>query len=348
MGRAFLDCGKTVRYEYHHEPPARNLQTVNRGNQTAVMERWQLTYLKNTLNVPSLKRIPYHLRTIWLFTASDFKVLVGSCTMFGVSSAVANSVFDRETLPLAFVLGRTPMVAFWLWTMLLPFNIGNQRRFNAIQEDRINKPWRPMPSNRIQPSPVGKVLLLSYVLAIGVSFCLGGMWQCLALIGLDYSYNDLGGGDRSFLMRNLLNGCAFLCYNSGALEIALGATSESIYNPTTWRWLMMTSAIVISTIHTQDLADQAGDKLTKRSTLPVMVGDKTSRWLVGIPVALWAYAVCTFWELDVGRCLPLLLVDGVLVIRVLCKTSVSDDVITWKVWAGWMITIYLVPLIKIV
>lgn len=302
--------------------------------------------MKNSFDFQVLGKIPYHLHTIWLFTHSDALPVTSTVTLFAISSALASSIFDRESLPMTFVLGRVPIIAFWMWNMILPFTIGNQRSPAAIEQDKINKPWRPLPSNRIQPEQADTLLLLSYALSICVGYFLGGFWQSVALAGLDYWYNDLAGGDRNWFVRNFVNACAFSCYNSGALEIAIGATSTTAFNSTAWKWLLMTGTIVLSTIHTQDLQDQVGDAQTGRSTIPVILGDKIARWVTAIPIAFWGYAACTFWELDIVRCFPLLIVNAVLVYRILCKRTVSDDEVTWKVWNGWMWTVYLLPLIK--
>ena len=72
-------------------------------------------------------------------------------------------------------------LVFWSWLHLLQFNLANQTR--DLEEDKINKPWRPLPAGRITLqnatyvqwlSTVASLLLSSlysgYVLAISVTY----------------------------------------------------------------------------------------------------------------------------------------------------------------------------------
>jgi hypothetical protein len=39
-----------------------------------------------------------------------------------------------------------------------------------------------------------------------------------------------------------------------------------------------------STLHMQDMYDQAGDSLRDRRTLPLVVGDSSARWMTIVPM----------------------------------------------------------------
>lgn len=94
----------------------------------------------------------FRLRTLWLFTRSDLKTIVGPVTCFGLCNAIAMDVSlsnsDAATTALS-ILPRLPATFLWVWTNLLPFSMNNQSQQCSIVEDRINKPWRPIPSGRI-------------------------------------------------------------------------------------------------------------------------------------------------------------------------------------------------------
>ncbi|KAL8651747.1 MAG: hypothetical protein Q9210_003078 [Variospora velana] len=165
----------------------------------------------------------FHLRTIWLFTFSDLKTIVGPKTVFGLVNSLAAPEFGVGSSPeAASLLRRTVIVAVWTWINLLPFAIDNQRQPAAIAEDSVNKPWRPMPSKRLTEQRARQIMFALYPVAGLTSCYFGGLRQCIALVALGYWYNDRGGADSSFVVRNFINACGFVCYSSGAMEVALG------------------------------------------------------------------------------------------------------------------------------
>ncbi|KAF2113571.1 hypothetical protein BDV96DRAFT_661773 [Lophiotrema nucula] len=116
-------------------------------------------------------RLCHEAYTIWLFTRSDLKTIVIPKSIFGVFGALAGSklVTDANGSVQAIII-RAPLVVFWVWIVLLPFNIDNQRRAEAIEEDRMNRPWRPLPSKRLSPEQAFRTMLVGHV--AGIAYCL--------------------------------------------------------------------------------------------------------------------------------------------------------------------------------
>ncbi|KAL6719955.1 hypothetical protein ACLMJK_001876 [Lecanora helva] len=76
------------------------------------------------------------------------------------------------------------------------------------------------------------------------------MEETVAMMVLTWQYNDLGGADESFVVRNVINAFGFVCYSSGATKVASGVDlSHDAY----W-WLGVIGAIVFSTLQMQDMA----------------------------------------------------------------------------------------------
>lgn len=48
----------------------------------------------------------------------------------------------------------------------------------------MNKPWRTMPSGRMNPAQARKLMFCLYVVAAFISWKIGGLTQCLALMAL--------------------------------------------------------------------------------------------------------------------------------------------------------------------
>ena len=69
---------------------------------------------------------------------------------------------------------------------------------------------------------------------------------------LVYMYNDLGGADESFVVRNLINAAGFVCYSAGATRVACGHGQCSL-NEKAYRWLAIVGGIVFSTLQMQDM-----------------------------------------------------------------------------------------------
>jgi 4-hydroxybenzoate polyprenyltransferase len=247
---------------------------------------------------------------------------------------------------LADIWHRAPLSVFWLWINLLPFTIGNQRQPDSIAEDGLNKPWRTMPSKRMTPSQARTLMLFLYPLALVTSLQIGGLWQCLSLMALGFWYNDLRGGDRSCVIRNLINACGFNRFTTGALEVLLVGTQHP---PTSALicWQLLISAIIFTTVQTQDMYDQLGDGLRGRRTVPLVFGDALGRWSIVVPMAFW----CLFCPWYIGSPPAGFAISvglgGLVAARALVLKSVPADKMTFRLWNLWMATVYALPLLKV-
>ena len=110
-------------------------------------------------------------------------------------------------------------------------------------------------------------------------------------------------------------------------------------------WLGMVTAVVFSTVQTQDMADQIGDRMRGRKTLPLTLGDDLARWLPAAPLIAWSVACPLYWGVGymshmlVGA-LGLGIVYGTLKFR-----SNEADKRTFWLWNVWMACLYMLPLL---
>jgi len=186
-------------------------------------------------------------------------------------------------------------------------------------------------------------MLTFYTVAFAASAVLGGMRSCIALMGLAYIYNCLGGSDMSSVGRNAINVAFYLCAMVGTIELAAG-TGGVAFSGRARCWFAVIGAIVFTTVHVQDLPDQEGDKARKRRTVPLDIGDGKARWSVAVLVMVWSFVAPVFWQTGiVGFVLPVALA-GVVGIRVLGKRTVVEDEMTLRLWHLWMLSVYLLPL----
>ncbi|KAI0105972.1 hypothetical protein F4814DRAFT_455611 [Daldinia grandis] len=166
-----------------------------------------------------------------------------------------------------------------------------------------------------------------------------------------YWYNDGGGSDGSGFTRNFINALGFTCFGIGALEIALDhelsfERAQLIQDQTLTRWQFIIAAVVLTTVHTQDMPDQKGDAAKGRVTLPLQIGDIPARWTITILMATWGFFCPYFWKsgwLGYSVSTPLALAAAY---RILAYRTIRGDRFTFMIWNLWMVSLYSLPLLK--
>jgi 4-hydroxybenzoate polyprenyltransferase len=281
-----------------------------------------------------------------LVTRNDIKSIVIPETAFGIFSALSGPVLTTNPSPqVAAIFMRLPRVILWIWLNVLIFDLANQRLMSSVIEDSINKPWRPLPSGRMSVSQARRFLLAILPLVFVMTFYLGGLEETVAMMVLTWMYNDLGGADESYVVRNLINAFGFVCYSSGATLVSCGFGEYSL-NPAACQWLAIIGGIVFSTLQMQDMADQEGDQARDRRTVPLVHGDGPARWTIIIPVMMWSMICPMFWKLHPYAYIVPLTLGASISLRLFFLRTVESDKRTWKLWNAWISSLYLLPLIK--
>ena len=284
--------------------------------------------------------------TLWLFTCNDIKIIVIPETAIGIFNALTGDLLTTNSTPhLMTIVLRLPQVIFWNWFNLLVFNLANQRLANSVLEDSVNKPWRPLPSNRITSGEARRLLLVLIPCGLLLSMVLGGLKETIAMLVLTWMYNDLGGADENYVLRNLINAGGFMCHGSGATLISAGFRDYGLQREA-YVWLAMIGGVIFTTLQVQDIPDMAGDAARGRRTLPIVHGEWIGRCSVAVPVIFWSLACPAFWQLGfIGHTLPVA-VGSLVVFRILKKESAIADQTTYKMWCFWLTTLYTLPLLK--
>jgi 4-hydroxybenzoate polyprenyltransferase len=229
----------------------------------------------------------YHTKTLFLFTSDQVLDTVIPGTAFGTLAAISGSVLDLPDLDTFAVVQRSPIVWTWLWLMILQFCLQNQRHTSSVKEDLINKPWRPIPAQRISQENAVSLLIGTFILNCAMSYQLNVLHVFVAWSILGTLYNDYGGGDYGGLSRNLFCGALFCCTFGGALSIILGPSN--CMSSRSWQWtLLMSLGIIGTTIHTQDFRDEIGDKARGRRTFVLEMGRRPALWSVIMTVTFWS------------------------------------------------------------
>ena len=290
------------------------------------------------------KAITFHLNSLWLFTSSDLKTILGPSFIFGATNALAGDIYGLR--PLTYSLNgvnaqRLSLVLLWIWVNLLPFTINNQKHPSAIAEDALNKPWRTLPSQRMTPRQAQYLMLILYPLAVCGSLWIGGFRQSAALVILGVWYNNFAGADANCLVRNLINALGYLCFTSGAMEVALGFSLPA--KTRLVQWFGVIAAIVFSTIHLQDMYDQVGDRMRGRKTVPLVIGDGLARWTIVVPMLFWGYLCPHLWSAGSYLSSSSIVLAATVAIRSLLLRTVESDRLTFKIFTTWVTLVFVMP-----
>lgn len=233
-----------------------------------------------------IQSIPYHLHTLLLFTYDQFFDTIIPGTMFGLLTTLSGPALSLPAQPTWTVFLRVPVIFAWLWIIILQFCLQNQCSEGSWKEDAINKPWRPIPSQRITLANAKKLLTVTQLLAAAFSWYLDVSPPFLVWSALSILYNDLGGSDLNGTVRNMFCGGFFTCSFGGALLIALNGDKMS---RAAGHWTFLVCwCILMTTIQTQEFRDELGDKQRARRTLVTELGRVRALWTVYVAVTFWS------------------------------------------------------------
>jgi 4-hydroxybenzoate polyprenyltransferase len=283
----------------------------------------------------------HHAQTLLLFTGDQLLDTVIPGTAFGTLAALSGHILG---LP-----DRVPLVAGWLWLAILQFCLQNQRTPDSISEDTINKPWRPMPSKRITSTQMTYLFTTTILMTAVMSYSLGVFAIFAVYTLLITAYNDFGGCDHSGTTRNIFCGAGFSCYFSGAMSIALGSNTSMNYHA--WKWtLLITFGVLATTIQTQELRDEAGDRARGRRTHVTEMGRKGTLATIIVAVPFWSFYVpLAFFAGSWWTAILPVILGGCLVataIQAMHSGSKSIDCRMYKLWCLWMFGFCPLPLLN--
>jgi 4-hydroxybenzoate polyprenyltransferase len=301
-------------------------------------------------NTPSfikvfINTVLYHIHTLYLFTASDFPTFALPTTLFGLCGALSGPLLTTNLTPsiLQTLVRILPALAV-IWLNLLVFNIANQRSASAVEEDRINKPHRPIPSGRMSSEQAGilHLVLLPITLVLGYST---GVWkESVILCVFQHVYNDLHGCDAHFLLRNALIAAGYALYSVISFKMLI-APGHAL-KPEGWHWIAVVTAVMFTTQHICDIKDGDGDRSRGRRSAPIVLGDGICRWSVALPVLLCSVACPAFFDLGIKSYVFTMGLGGLVAARTVVLRDVESDRVTWKVWALWTCGLFVLPVIK--
>jgi 4-hydroxybenzoate polyprenyltransferase len=170
-------------------------------------------------------------------------------------------------LHLSFVLLKT---VFLFICHLYVFEIVNQ--VTSVEEDKVNKPHRPIPSGLLTVDGGHKRWWISWIVCPLLAYYLAGSQACYLFIWYQLwtFYCYVWPKFNHFMYRNAFASVGV--YNMFRLidEIIYSEVPSFPLPPTSF--YLFLSAWVMLTVHMQEFHDSEGDKKTNRLTLPIIVG----------------------------------------------------------------------------
>ncbi|KAJ3534808.1 hypothetical protein NM688_g7078 [Phlebia brevispora] len=266
------------------------------------------------------------LKTLYLFTKSDFKSILLPIMFF--ACAGAGSLHYVQVF----------RAFFWTWMYLLQFCVSNQSL--CPEEDAQNKPFRPIPSGHITIEQARRVRWVLIPVCLAVSTCCGVLVPGITLTIHFILHNELR-LDANWITRNVLNALGYCAFDSGASGIVdVDASSHSA--TATARHLSF--MIILTTIHAQDFRDEAGDRNEGRETIPIVM---PAAGRLSMPVTL------LFWSLvlTVGWCRNIILGATLIGLGVLVGSrfyfvrNPAADRTSYLLYNLWLTLARIVPLI---
>ncbi|KAJ3781209.1 UbiA prenyltransferase family-domain-containing protein [Lentinula aff. detonsa] len=267
-----------------------------------------------------------HFYTCILFTWTDYKTIMLPITVFACATGPVQSISNL-------VQG-----LLWIWLHLLLCNVSNQARSGA--EDAINRPWRPLPSGR-----------LTVTQAIGLRWsmvCLCMLWSTAygtealfattTLITTTILYDEVGMSKTPF-GKNLCNIGGYTSFEFGAVKIMGPENSPDALSITA---IILSGAVIFTTIQAQDFPDVQGDAALGRVTLPIYAPE-FSRIFTFLAITMWSSGLGWFWGIG-PWCQGIFVATGLFVgLRYYCWRTPQDDKRSYLLFNCWLICAHLLP-----
>ena len=211
---------------------------------------------------------------------------------------------------------------------LFSFCVSNQ--ITGIEEDKVNKPDRPLAIGIISP----RQALIRWVISM-VLFSLVGWWcgvlEWVMLLQLGLILYNFGGWGKHWLGRTTILTIGFF-----ALLMAAW-TMIAPLNSTVWKWILVLSFSFGLLINIADFRDLAGDRLIGRLTLPIILGETTTRFSLSIGFGLLIIVIHFVLLMPAGLTVNVMIFDLVqatigliIILRLMLYRSPQNDDFSYR------------------
>jgi len=294
----------------------------------------------------TLESLTHLAITLWKFVAADIRTLATPMLLVGVLSASSGNLLTTAPVPVTTILSNIPITCFWILLNILVISISNQRLPAGILEDKINKPWRPIASGRIGVEQASKLLFASVVLLLGFGYYCNVLNETMGCLIANWVYNDLEGGDGNFVIRQVINGLAYLPCGIGSMKLIIGTGGLIMPNDRFYEWILAIALIVGTTTQVQDLKDLDGDRARNRHTCPVILGDFVTRFSCCAGIMFWSVWCFLYWDLKWQLCSPTMILGAIVILSISVLRGQKADKRSFLLWSFWVMSFLALPTLK--
>lgn len=278
--------------------------------------------------------------------AADIRTLATPILLVGVLSASSGNLLTTASVPIATIVTRLPITCFWILLNILVISISNQRLPASILEDKINKPWRPIVSGRIAVEQASQILFASVIVLLGIGYYYNILSETMGCLVANWVYNDLEGGDANFVIRQVINGLAYLPCGIGSTKLIVGNGGLIVPNERFYEWILIITIIVGTTTQVQDLKDLEGDRARNRHTFPVILGDFLTRFSCCVGIAFWSVWCFVYWDLDWQLCGATMILGATVILSISVLRGQKADKRSFLLWSFWVMSLLALPTFK--
>ncbi|MFB7917123.1 UbiA family prenyltransferase [Streptomyces sp. NPDC056061] len=205
------------------------------------------------------------------FISNDVWTTVLPATAF-VLAAARHSGHTGGRIAVDFLCG-----ALYFWLYIYGFTLTNQ--LYGVEEDRVNKPFRPLVTGRSSYRGAQRRAVVVLLLFPAVAWWLGVLFWALAWEAT-YLLTNVARWERHWFLKNLSMGIGV------TVQLAAAWTIVAPLTPSAWRWVITLAVSIWLLIPLQDLRDVKGDLVNDRRTFPIALGERFTRAYLATGFAL--------------------------------------------------------------
>ncbi|KAI1380248.1 UbiA prenyltransferase family-domain-containing protein [Hypoxylon crocopeplum] len=286
----------------------------------------------------------------YLITESNIKAYVLPVMLFAMLSIASSAGVTTNLNPnfkdLAVAF---PRATLYIWLYVLHFDCSNQKDPSSIEEDRLNKPWRAIPSGKLSIEGAERwYKAAACLLLLASGTFLGGFPEALAFMLETYIY-DYASGSSSWWGKNLINALFYMTGQLGTTRVAAESMESTSMARAGFEWCALLGLEVFSTVQIQDLRDQKGDSIKGRRTMPLVLGDVPTRWITAVFIIFWSVALPLYWSngaFTLAYISPIL-IGAFVSVRILSRRSPKEDRMSSHYYTLlWLPALYAIPLLS--
>ncbi|WP_410586423.1 UbiA family prenyltransferase [Amycolatopsis sp. lyj-23] len=282
-----------------------------------------------------LSGIEYEFKLFYLFTRSNLLIGVPPALLMSLSAMVREAGVARTWA--------VPEVVVFACFAIYVSDLSQQ--LTGIEEDRHNKPRRPLPAALVNPDRARRRLLFSVFALLLVSIPAGVILQALSWLLLSW-LNDHMGLARNVLAKPVVVGFQAVVQLTAAWQIT------APMQPAVFGWIILTGVVLALLMPLQDLRDIPGDLACGRRTLPIRLGQRAARSylcvaFIAAPVIIYFVG----WRLGASR-LALLafaavqaLMSVAVCVRLRGPINYRKDHVTYTVLVYWYMSMAVAPML---